>query len=109
MPKARQAAPATAVTNCDDDGAGSLRATIAAAASGDTIDLSALACAKISLTTGYIDIVQDDLTLIGPGASALAIDAGSVSGVLRHSGAGTLSITGRFRVQRTPDETTVVP
>lgn len=94
MPKARQAAPATAVTNCDDDGAGSLRATIAAAASGDTIDLSALACAKISLTTGYIDIVQDDLTLIGPGASALAIDAGSVSGVLRHSGAGTLSITG---------------
>ena len=93
-PKVHPAAPATAVTNCDDDGPGSLRATIAAAASGDTIDLSALTCATISLTTGYIGIAQDDLTLIGPGASALAIDAGSVSGVLRHTGAGTLAITG---------------
>ena len=40
-----QAAPAgtvRAVTNCDDDGAGSLRAVVAASASGDTIDLSAL-------------------------------------------------------------------
>lgn len=93
-PKAHVPAPATAVTNCDDDGAGSLRATIAAAASGDTIDLSALTCATISLTTGYIGIPQDDLTLIGPGAANLAIDAGSTSGVLRHTGAGTLSIAG---------------
>lgn len=93
-PTARPAVPTIAVTNCDDDGAGSLRATIAAAASGDTIDLSALTCATISLTTGYIGIAQDDLRLIGPGASALAIDAGSASGVLRHTGAGTLSIAG---------------
>ena len=93
-PKTHMPAPTTAVTNCDDDGAGSLRATIAAAASGDTIDLSALTCATISLTTGYVGIAQDDLTLIGPGASALKIDAGSVSGVLRHTGAGTLSIAG---------------
>jgi len=93
-PDARAAVPATAVGNCDDDGPGSLRATVAAAASGDTIDLNALACAKISLTTGHIDIAQDDLTLIGPGADALAIDAGSGSGVLRHTGTGTLSITG---------------
>jgi len=93
-PDTHPAVPATAVTNCDDDGAGSLRATIGAAASGDTIDLSALTCATISLTTGYIGIAQDDLTLIGPGASALAIDAGSTSGVLRHTGAGTLAIAG---------------
>jgi len=93
-PHAAAIAPATPVTNCDDDGPGSLRATIAAAASGDTIDLSALTCATISLTTGYIGVAQDDLTLIGPGASALAIDAGSTSGVLRHTGAGTLSLAG---------------
>lgn len=93
-PKARAAAPAIAVTNCDDDGPGSLRATIAAAATGDTIDLSALTCGTISLTTGFIGIAQDDLTMVGPGASVLAIDAGSTSGVLRHTGAGTLSLTG---------------
>ena len=86
--------PAVAVTTCDDDGPGSLRATIAAAASGDMVDLSALTCGTISLTTGFIGIAQDDLTLVGPGASALAIDAGSASGVLRHTGTGTLSLTG---------------
>ncbi len=93
-PQTRAATPAIAVGNCDDDGPGSLRATIAAAASGDTIDLSALTCATISLTTGFIGIAQDDLTLIGPGAANLAIDAGTVSGVLRHTGTGTLSIAG---------------
>src|SRR5262245_19860829 len=91
---AASSATATPVANCDDDGPGSLRATIAAAASGDTIDLSALTCATISLTTGYIGIAQDDLTLIGPGASGLAIDADSASGFLRHTGADTLSVTG---------------
>jgi hypothetical protein len=93
-PNAHPAVPTTAVTNCDDDGAGSLRATIAAAASGDTIDLSALTCATISLTTGYIGIAQNDLTLIGPGAGQLAIKGGPSSGVLRHTGAGTLAIAG---------------
>jgi hypothetical protein len=82
------------VINCDDDGTGSLRATIAAAASGDVVDLSALSCSTISLTSGFIDVSQDDLSLIGPGAAALAIDAGSASGVIRHSGLGTLSISG---------------
>jgi hypothetical protein len=81
------------VTNCDDDGPGSLRATIAAAANDETVDLSALTCATISLTTGYIGIAQDDLAIVGPGAALLAIDAGSASGVLRHTGAGTLSLT----------------
>src|SRR5690349_3295338 len=93
-PPAHAVVPAVPVLNCDDDGPGSLRQTIADAAPGETIDLTALTCSMVSLTTGYIGIAQDDLTLIGPGASQLAIDAGSTSGVLRHTGVGTLSVTG---------------
>ena len=88
------AAPAATVTNCDDDGPGSLREAVAGAASGDTIDLSALTCATITLTTGHIAVAQDDLTLVGPGASALAIDGGNAYGILRHTGAGTLTVSG---------------
>ena len=87
-------APAVAVTNCDDDGAGSLRAAVAAAQPGDTIDLTTLACSTITLTTGFIAVTQDDLTLTGPGAATLTIDAAGASGVIRHTGSGTLSITG---------------
>ena len=82
------------VTNCDDDGAGSLRAAVGAAVSGDTIDLTALACGTITLTTGFIAVPQDDLTVLGPGAAALSIDGGAQYGVLRHSGSGTLSLSG---------------
>lgn len=86
--------PTVDVTNCDDDGPGSLRAAVAAAASGDTIDLTTLPCSTITLTTGFIGVPLDDLTLNGPGAAALSIGAGNASGVLRHTGAGTLTISG---------------
>jgi hypothetical protein len=82
------------VTNCDDNGAGSLREAAVAAVSGDTLDLTALGCSTITLTSGSIDIAQDGLTLLGPGAGALAIDGNAQSGVLRHTGVGTLSISG---------------
>ena len=49
------------VTNCDDSGPGSLRDAVAGAASGDTIDLSQLTCSTITLTSGAIEIPQDDL------------------------------------------------
>jgi len=91
------------VTNCNDAGAGSLRDTIAAAASGDTVSLAGLACvdAKISLTTAEIIINQADLTITGPGKAALTIDgtglpAGSTnysnSRLFTHKGNGTLTI-----------------
>lgn len=82
------------VTNCDDDGPGSLRAAVAAAVSGDTIDFNGLACSTISLTTGFIGVTQDDLSLVGPGAAALSIDGGTASGILRHTGLGALSVSG---------------
>ena len=81
-----------AVTNCDDAGAGSLRDAVGAAASGDTIDFSGLACATITLTSGAIVVTQDSLTLQGPGEDALTIDGSSLDRVLRHTGTGTLAV-----------------
>jgi hypothetical protein len=85
-----------AVSNCNDSGSGSLRDAVANAHSGDTVDLSALTCSQITLATGAIEIEVDDLTLQGPGATALTI-AGSqranhAYSVLNHAGHGTLSI-----------------
>jgi hypothetical protein len=87
-------APSIAVTNCADDGDGSLRQAIANAPDGGTIDLTALDCSTITLTTGYIAVAQSDLRLVGPGAGLLSIDGGAASSVLRHSGTGTLAVSG---------------
>ena len=80
------------VTNCDDSGAGSLRATVAAAASGDTIDFSTLSCGRITLTSGAIAVTQDDLWLQGPGADVLTIDGYYGDRVFRHTGTGQLTM-----------------
>jgi len=91
------------VTTCSDDGPGSLRAAVAAAVSGDTIDLSGLACSQISLSSGAITIEQGSdgqpisaLELIGPGRNALTIDGGYADRVLVHAGgdAATLALSG---------------
>jgi hypothetical protein len=82
------------VTNCGDSGAGSLRDTIAAAVSGDTIDLTQLTCSTITLTSSYLAVFQSDLTITGPGATSLAIDGGGVLPLLAFYGNGTLSIDG---------------
>ena len=86
------AATTIAVTNCDDDVPGSLRAAVAAAGSGDTIDLTGLTCATITLQTGAIPIKLDDLTLEGPGADALAIDGNALDRVFFHARGGTLTL-----------------
>ena len=94
------------VTSCLDDGSpGTLRSVVASPStvSGDTVDLSALACAysKITLDTGgsRILVPQASLTIKGPGAAALAIDgsalasdAPNTSNVFEHTGNGTLAI-----------------
>ncbi|KAB2897268.1 MAG: hypothetical protein F9K31_12095 [Dokdonella sp.] len=80
------------VTHCADDGStGSLREVVANAASGDTVDLSALTCSSITLTQGAISTDLDSLTLRGPD-SPLVIDGGGITSVLTHYGAGTLRI-----------------
>jgi hypothetical protein len=93
VPPIRPAAVIT-VSNCDDSGPGSLRDTITNAATGDVIDLNALSCSTITLTTGAISTALDDLTILGPGAANLTIDAGRNSGVFSHYGSGTLAIDG---------------
>ena len=99
--KARAARPVPArpagtlvVDSCEDSGAGTLRDALTNAVSGDVIDLSGLACATITLTTGAITTTADDVTIQGPGASALTIDAARSSGVFNHYGVGTMTIEG---------------
>lgn len=88
------AAATIPVTTCADDGSGSLRAAIAGAASGDTIDLAALACARITLQTGAITIAVDSLTLAGPGRGALVIDGNNLDRVFLHPYGGALTLHG---------------
>jgi predicted outer membrane repeat protein len=82
------------VTNCANAGAGSLRATIATAASGDTVDLRSLSCNRIVLTSGAIMIPQHDLSIRGPGFARLAVSGNYSSSVFRHGGTGTLTLRG---------------
>jgi hypothetical protein len=97
-------AGAITVTSCTDTGAGdtgNLRNSIAAAASGDTIDFTGLICpnSKITLLLGQITIAQTDLTLqgqvlLGGYTPILTIDglSNGQTGLLRHTGTGQLSI-----------------
>jgi len=91
LPKSATAATLLA-SNCNDSGAGSLRNRIAAAASGDTIDLSRLACTRIALTSGQIEILQNDLRLVGRSRYALTIDGDQRDRVFWHHGTGTLRL-----------------
>lgn len=70
------------VTNNADDGAGSLRDALTQAnanAEADVIDLSSISGQTIGLTTGQLEIVDDDVTIDGAGVT---VDAGGNSRVL---------------------------
>ncbi len=71
------------VTSTADDGPGSLRAQVAAAASGDTINFAkALNGQTITITSGLIPDIGKDLTIKGPGAGKLTISGGGTSDIL---------------------------
>jgi hypothetical protein len=83
------------VSNCDDDGVGSLRDAVEnIAASGDTVDMAGLACSTITLTSGAIFVAVDDLTILGPGdnLSSVTIDGNYNGEVFVHLGVGTLDL-----------------
>ena len=70
------------VLNINDSGAGSLRADIAAAHSGDTIAFApSLVGQTITLTSGEL-LVNKNLTITGPGAGKLTVSGGGSSRVL---------------------------
>jgi hypothetical protein len=81
------------VTNCDDSGPGSLRDAVANAVDGDTIDMTALSCSTITLTSGAISTGLNNLTIQGPGALALTIDGSYGDRVFWHIGTGTLTVS----------------
>ncbi|MGA9423333.1 MAG: right-handed parallel beta-helix repeat-containing protein [Rhodanobacteraceae bacterium] len=80
------------VTSCADDGPGTLRSVIAGAGEHDTVDLTALACARITLETGAIPIMLDNLDVVGPGADRLTIDGGTIDRVFLHYGGGEFAL-----------------
>lgn len=93
------------VSNCNDHGSGSLRDSIASAATGDTITIpSNLGCSKISLTTGALAVTQDSLSIAGPGADNLTITGKYTDSMghstteqyrlITHYGTGKLDISG---------------
>jgi hypothetical protein len=82
------------VDNCDDAGTGSLRAVVAAAVSGDVVDLGSLGCGGISLTSGAIVSAVADLTINGPAQDGFVIDGNGSDRVFVHQGAGTFSVSG---------------
>ena len=86
------------VTNCNDAGDGSLRAAVLAAGEGELVDATALACSKISLTTGPLIVAQNAVKVDGPGADQLTIEGAGANALLEpgpvffHNGSGTLEI-----------------
>lgn len=81
------------VSNCDDNGPGSLRDVVDHfAVDGDTIDMTALTCGVITLTTGSIVTAANNLTIDGPGTTNLFIYGNNSFRPLLHLGNGTLSV-----------------
>jgi len=78
------------VDNCNDAGAGSLRDAALHANHGDAIDMGALSCSTISVTSGAITL--HDIELLGPGAGQLEIDGTGNQNhrIFNHAGGGGL-------------------
>jgi len=79
------------VTSTADSGAGSLRDSIAAASSGDTINISVTG--TIILTGGTLTISKS-LTISGPGASDLAVSGNNATQVFVVNSGATVTISG---------------
>ena len=81
------------VSNCNDSGAGSLRAAVGFASSGDTIDMSSQACI-VNLTSSIVTSLAD-LTIVGnPNTKYPMIDGQDTVRPFYHTGGGTLTLSG---------------
>jgi subtilisin family serine protease len=79
------------VTSTADRGPGTLRAALASASNGDTIDASGVT-GTILLTSGEL-LVTNSVTILGPGPANLAVDGNATSRVFNISGT-TVAIAG---------------
>lgn len=106
------------VTSTADSGAGSLRAALASANNGDTIDATGLA-GTITLTSGQL-VIEDSVVIFGPGAAVLTVSGNSafrvfeVTGTevtihdLRIANGASADSGGGMHVTGTPGNTTVL-
>lgn len=90
FPLASQAATTT-VTSTADSGGGSLRDAVAAASSGDTVNINVTG--TITLTGGPLTISKS-ITISGPGASELAVSGNNAVQVFAVSSGATVAISG---------------
>lgn len=79
------------VTSTADSGAGTLRAALASATNGDTINFSLTTPARITLTTGEL-VVSNSISIIGPGPSNLRVDGNGISRVLHIRPSNTVTL-----------------
>jgi hypothetical protein len=89
-------ATSSVVTNTDDSGAGSLRQAVTAANSdgaADNITFAPGVTGQINLTSGGLAIT-DDLTITGPGATALVVNGNNAATILQISGSTTVAVSG---------------
>ncbi len=81
------------VTNLDDAGPGSLRQAILDSRTGDTVDFAPGLAGTITLTSGELRVFSG-LTIAGPGADAITVNAGHAPHVFNLSPAGPMVIAG---------------
>jgi hypothetical protein len=79
------------VMNTNDSGVGSLRQALADANDGDTIDFSVTG--TITLTSGQL-LVNDSITISGPGANILAVNGNVTNRVFYIASGETVTISG---------------
>ncbi|MEI8001240.1 MAG: hypothetical protein WCI50_07795, partial [Actinomycetes bacterium] len=91
-------ATATDVTNCNDSGVGSLRDAVANAQTNvgpDTITITAECTASSPVAVGSVmEVTEDDLTIVGPGADQFVLDGGDAHQVFHVDMTGDFSLSG---------------
>jgi hypothetical protein len=81
------------VMNTNDSGTGSLRQALADANDGDTIEFDVAVTGTIMLTSSEL-LVNDDITISGPGANTLAVDGNAASRVFHIASGKSVTISG---------------
>jgi hypothetical protein len=79
--------------NTNDSGAGSLRQALADANDNDTVRFDVSVTGTITLTSGEL-LVNDSITISGPGANTLAVNGNAASRVFHIAAGRTVTISG---------------